>query len=172
MNCTYLLGPPLRSSCFRGTDHSFWVPRLAGKTDLIPNTRTLCGLTHRSRGCIWANALSTAAHNTPRCFCGFTFSRRPSSTTGSGSRARLRSRAIRLRGTAHFPGYRLCELPRSSRHASTGTIGPDLTHLMSRDTIAAGIAENNHENLRLWIQDPSRLKPGSLMPAMGSMSMT
>jgi len=38
---------------------------------------------------------------------------------------------------------------------------------MSRDTIAAGIANNNHKNLRLWIQDPSRLKPGSLMPAMG-----
>jgi cytochrome c oxidase subunit 2 len=57
-------------------------------------------------------------------------------------------------------------------HAVAGTpargrFGPDLTHLMSRHTIAAGIAENNHENLRLWIQDPSRLKPGSLMPAMG-----
>ena len=48
-----------------------------------------------------------------------------------------------------------------------GRFGPDLTHLMSRDTIAAGIAGNTHENLRLWIQDPSRLKPGSLMPAMG-----
>jgi cytochrome c oxidase subunit 2 len=57
-------------------------------------------------------------------------------------------------------------------HAVAGTpaqgrFGPDLTHLMSRETIAAGIAENNHENLRLWIKDPSRLKPGSLMPAMG-----
>ena len=50
--------------------------------------------------------------------------------------------------------------------SAQGRFGPDLTHLMSRDTLAAGIAANNHENLRSWIQDPSRFKPGSLMPAM------
>ena len=38
---------------------------------------------------------------------------------------------------------------------------------MSRDTIAAGVAANNHQNLRLWIHDPSTIKPGALMPAMG-----
>jgi cytochrome c oxidase subunit 2 len=37
---------------------------------------------------------------------------------------------------------------------------------MSRATIAAGAAQNTRENLRLWIQNPSALKPGSLMPAM------
>jgi cytochrome c oxidase subunit 2 len=56
-------------------------------------------------------------------------------------------------------------------HAVSGTVavgrfGPDLTHLMSRDTIASGAAPNNTENLRLWIQDPDAIKPGSLMPAM------
>src|SRR6201987_6117893 len=44
--------------------------------------------------------------------------------------------------------------------------GPDLTHLMSRSTIAAGAAPNTPENLRLWIQTPEAIKPGSLMPAM------
>ena len=48
----------------------------------------------------------------------------------------------------------------------TGRFGPDLTHLMSRRTIAAGAAENTPENLRLWIQNPDAIKPGSLMPAM------
>src|SRR4029077_16019172 len=48
----------------------------------------------------------------------------------------------------------------------TGRFGPDLTHLMSRHTIAAGAAENNSQNLRLWIQNPDSIKPGSLMPAM------
>jgi cytochrome c oxidase subunit 2 len=48
----------------------------------------------------------------------------------------------------------------------TGRFGPDLTHLMSRHTIAAGAAENTSENLRLWIQNPDAIKPGSLMPAM------
>ncbi|HMJ20710.1 MAG TPA: cytochrome c, partial [Terriglobales bacterium] len=50
--------------------------------------------------------------------------------------------------------------------AADGRFGPDLTHLMSRATIAAGAAQNTHDNLRLWIQDPSAIKPGSLMPAM------
>jgi cytochrome c oxidase subunit II len=49
---------------------------------------------------------------------------------------------------------------------ANGRFGPDLTHLMSRATIAAGAAENSRNNLRLWIQDPSAIKPGSLMPAM------
>ena len=49
---------------------------------------------------------------------------------------------------------------------ANGRFGPDLTHLMSRATIAAGAAENTHKNLRLWIQNPSAIKPGSLMPAM------
>ncbi|HTQ97716.1 MAG TPA: cytochrome c, partial [Candidatus Acidoferrum sp.] len=56
-------------------------------------------------------------------------------------------------------------------HAILGTVangrfGPDLTHLMSRETIASGAAPNDHENLKLWIHDPEALKPGSLMPAM------
>jgi cytochrome c oxidase subunit II len=56
-------------------------------------------------------------------------------------------------------------------HAVAGTVangrfGPDLTHLMSRDTIASGAAANNHENLKLWIHNPEAIKPGSLMPAM------
>jgi cytochrome c oxidase subunit 2 len=49
---------------------------------------------------------------------------------------------------------------------ATGRFGPDLTHLMSRNTIAAGAAENTSENLHLWIQNPDAIKPGSLMPAM------
>ena len=49
---------------------------------------------------------------------------------------------------------------------ATGRFGPDLTHLMSRRTLASGAAENTPENLRLWIQNPDAIKPGSLMPAM------
>ena len=56
-------------------------------------------------------------------------------------------------------------------HAVNGTVadgrfGPDLTHLMSRSTIASGAAENTHANLRAWLQNPDAIKPGSLMPAM------
>src|SRR5260370_27215635 len=48
----------------------------------------------------------------------------------------------------------------------TGRFGPDLTHLMSRHTLASGAAENTPENLRLWIENPDAIKPGSLIPAM------
>ncbi len=47
-----------------------------------------------------------------------------------------------------------------------GRFGPDLTHLMSRATIASGAAVNNDANLRLWVKTPDAIKPGSLMPAM------
>jgi len=50
---------------------------------------------------------------------------------------------------------------------ANGRFGPDLTHLMSRDTIGAGILPNTPENLSRWIRDPAVFKPGSLMPAMG-----
>jgi cytochrome c oxidase subunit 2 len=50
--------------------------------------------------------------------------------------------------------------------AANGRFGPDLAHLMSRSTIASGAAENTAANLRLWIQNPDAIKPGSLMPAM------
>jgi heme/copper-type cytochrome/quinol oxidase subunit 2 len=49
---------------------------------------------------------------------------------------------------------------------ANGRFGPELTHLMSRETSAAGAATNTHENLRAWIQDSDSTKPGSLMPAM------
>ena len=51
--------------------------------------------------------------------------------------------------------------------SANGRFGPDLTHLKSRDTIAAGAAQNTPENLRVWIRNPDTIKPGSKMPAMG-----
>jgi cytochrome c oxidase subunit 2 len=50
---------------------------------------------------------------------------------------------------------------------ANGRFGPDLTHLMSRDTLASGVATNTPENLRRWIARPDAIKPGSLMPPMG-----
>jgi len=50
--------------------------------------------------------------------------------------------------------------------AAQGKFGPDLTHLMSRDTLASGASANTPADLKLWIKDPDYVKPGSLMPAM------
>jgi cytochrome c oxidase subunit 2 len=57
-----------------------------------------------------------------------------------------------------------CHTVRSS--PANGIFGPDLTHLMSRATLAVGMAQNTPQNLRAWIANPDALKPGALMPAM------
>jgi cytochrome c oxidase subunit 2 len=49
---------------------------------------------------------------------------------------------------------------------ATGRFGPDLTHLMSRDTLASGATDNTKANLREWIRRPDTFKEGALMPAM------
>jgi len=49
---------------------------------------------------------------------------------------------------------------------ANGVFGPDLTHLMSRSTIGAGVIQNTPQTLRAWVEDPESIKPGALMPAM------
>jgi cytochrome c oxidase subunit 2 len=49
---------------------------------------------------------------------------------------------------------------------ATGRFGPDLTHLMSRDTLGSGVLTNTSEDLRAWIKSPGQFKPGVFMPAM------
>lgn len=147
------------------TDHSFWVPELGGKTDLIPNhpnrmwmdpqrpgvflgqCAQYCGTQH-------AKMLLRVSVDAPEDFASWVRAQqRPALEDASaGRRVFERNACINC-------------------HAVTGTIadgrfGPDLTHLMSRATIAAGAANNTHDNLRRWIQDPGAIKPGSLMPAM------
>ncbi len=48
-------------------------------------------------------------------------------------------------------------------HGAAGVTGPDLTHVGSRTTIAAGLLENNSEQLRRWVRDPGSVKPGNKM---------
>ena len=50
--------------------------------------------------------------------------------------------------------------------AAAARVGPDLTHLNSRETIGAGVLTNSRENLRKWLSNPQSYKPGSLMPNM------
>jgi cytochrome c oxidase subunit 2 len=47
-----------------------------------------------------------------------------------------------------------------------GTFGPDLTHLMSRETLGAGTVPNTPEKLRAWVRDPQTIKEGCNMPNM------
>lgn len=149
------------------TDHSFWVPRLAGKTDLIPNhpnhtwidpqeagvylgqCAQYCGVQH-------AKMLLRVYVDSPEQFHQWVAEQKEPAVTDD----------------TVAEGRRIFETTSCVNcHAVAGTLangrfGPDLTHLMSRDTIASGAASNNRENLRAWIQNPDSIKPGSLMPAM------
>jgi cytochrome c oxidase subunit II len=149
------------------TDHSFWVPQLAGKTDLIPNNvnhtwidpretgmfvgqcAQYCGVQHahmllrvyvqpRAEFDEWIREQQQAAVQDPRVAAG----RRIFETSACID-------CHTVRGTV-----------------ADGTFGPDLTHLKSRATLGAGVVANTPDNLKLWVENPQAIKPGCLMPAM------
>src|SRR6266487_3536997 len=149
------------------TDHSFWIPQLAGKTDLIPNhpnsmwmdphrTGVFLGQCAQYCGTQHAKMLLRVSVDTPKDF-------------GAWVRAQQKP-AIQdekvIAGRRVFETTACINCHAVGGTAANGRFGPDLTHLMSRETIASGAAENTKENLRLWIQKPDAIKPGSLMPAM------
>ncbi|MEF0942442.1 cytochrome c oxidase subunit II [Rhizobium sp. BR 362] len=147
--------------------HSFWVPSLAGKRDLIPgrqNTITIradrpgvyrgqcaefCGLQHSHMALFvvaedmadyqrWAAAqrANSASPGDPEAIAGKAlFMRKPCAACHT------------IRGTE-----------------ASGSTGPDLTHVGSRETIAAGLLDNTRGSLAAWIADPQTLKPGNNMP--------
>jgi len=149
------------------TNHSFWIPQLAGKTDLIPNRINQ----------MWTDPYRVGVF-LGQCaqYCGTQHAKmllRVSVDSAEDFDAWVRAQqqpAIQDEKAA--AGRRIFETTACinchaiSGTAANGRFGPDLTHLMSRVTIASGAAENTKENLRLWIQTPDAIKPGSLMPAM------
>ena len=147
--------------------HSFWVPNLMGKQDLIPGRKNslmieadqpglyrgqcaeFCGLEHAHMA-IFVMAESQAQ---------FDAWRRHQLESATPPRTALQSRglALFLHGTC------------SSCHAVQGIgadaqFGPDLTHFGGRATIAAGLLDNDGGDLERWLADPQAFKPGTNMP--------
>jgi cytochrome c oxidase subunit 2 len=149
------------------TDHSFWVPQLAGKTDLIPNhpnetwldpqeTGLFLGQCAQYCGTQHAKMLLRVYVDNPEEFAAWVSAQRQPANQDEKEAA----------GRHVFETTACLNCHAIGGTNGTGRFGPDLTHLMSRRTIAAGAAENTPENLRLWIENPDSIKPGSLMPAM------
>jgi cytochrome c oxidase subunit 2 len=149
------------------TDHSFWIPRLAGKTDLIPNR-----VNHT-----WIDPHETGLY-LGQCaqYCGTQHAKMllrvyVQSRDEFDRWIRQQSQVAHV-GDIASDGQRIFETSACINcHAIAGTVadghfGPDLSHLMSRETIAAGAAPNTPENLKRWIRNPDAIKPGSRMPAM------
>jgi|SRR5580700_2953737 cytochrome c oxidase subunit 2 len=149
------------------TDHSFWVPQLAGKTDLIPNrvnktwidpheTGIYLGQCAQYCGTQHAKMLLRVSVDKPEEFAAWVQAQKQP--------AKQDEKEIAGRRVFETTACINCHAVGGTN--ATGRFGPDLTHLMSRHTLASGAAENTKENLRLWIQNPDAIKPGSLMPAM------
>ncbi len=149
------------------TDHSFWIPQLAGKTDLIPNhpnatwldpheTGLFLGQCAQYCGTQHAKMLLRVYVDNPEEFAAWVSAQRQSANQDENEAA----------GRHVFETTACLNCHAVAGTNGTGRFGPDLTHLMSRHTLASGAAENTPENLRLWIQNPDAIKPGSLMPAM------
>src|SRR6516164_934382 len=149
------------------TDHSFWVPQLAGKTDLIPNhpnetwldpheTGLFLGQCAQYCGTQHAKMLLRVCVDSPEDFRTWVHEQQQPANQDEKEAA----------GRHVFESTACLNCHAINGTNGTGRFGPDLTHLMGRRTIAAGAAENTPENLRLWIQNPDAIKPGSLMPAM------
>ncbi len=147
--------------------HSFWVPQLAGKMDVIPNK------TNR----VWIEPLRVGTY-VGQCaeYCGLQHAlmllvvivhpkdefRRWVATQQTAPAEATAARA----GRELFSSLACINCHSVQGTPGNGVFGPDLTHLMSRSTLGAGAARNTPENLRTWVKDPSAFKTGALMPAM------
>jgi cytochrome c oxidase subunit 2 len=148
--------------------HSFWVPQLGGKRDIIPGRLNQITLTPEAPGEYWGQCAE---------FCG-------ASHANMGLRVIVRSADDFERwvaqqkappaepsdeaatGKAIF-ARSACVGCHTIRGVSAGVLGPDLTHFGSRTMLAAGMWPNTTENVAEWVKDPQRLKPGVKMPALG-----
>jgi cytochrome c oxidase subunit 2 len=153
----------------RATDviHSFWVPNLMGKQDMIPGRITLLTLQADKPGLYRGQCAE---------FCGlghakmaFLVFAEPQEKFEAWRRhglepAKMPGAPLRRRGLELFEHG-----PCASCHAVAGTdaagqVAPDLTHFGARATIAAGLLKNTPENLDRWLADPQEVKPGTNMP--------
>ncbi len=147
--------------------HSFWVPQVHGKIDLIPGESNsiwlqadvpgvyrgicseFCGLQHARM-----NFMLVA--ETPERFQEWVEHERRPAVAPESELAQL-GQQVFLSSSCVY-----CHTIRGT--PAVGQVGPDLTHLANRLTIAAGTLENTPGNLLGWIVDPQHIKPGNLMP--------
>jgi len=153
----------------RSTDviHSFWPPELTGKRDLIPGKTNSIWLQADRPGEYRGQCAEFCGHQHAKMaflvvaepadsFAHWLETQRDTALTPSNSLTR-RGQEVFLASSCP-----MC-------HAISGTpagsrVGPDLTHLASRRTIAAGTLRNTRGNLAGWIIDPQSIKPGAKMP--------
>jgi len=149
--------------------HSFWVPQLAGKTDLVPNkknrtwiepfaTGTFFGNCAEYCGTQHANMLLRVIVEEPAAYEEWVKKmKQPPVAPQVG---------LAAQGHKAFFANSCINCHTVDGTNASGIFGPDLSKLMTRQTIGAGVAPLNPETLRAWVRDPQTLKTGCLMPDM------
>jgi cytochrome c oxidase subunit 2 len=149
------------------TDHSFWVPRLAGKTDLIPNRVNNMWIDPRETGVFLGQCAQYCGTQHAKMLLRIYVQSRDEFDRWIREQSQpAQVSDVASEGRRVFETTACINCHTVSGTVASGKFGPDLTHLMSRETIASGAAPNTRESLRLWIQNPDAIKPGSRMPAM------
>ena len=158
--------------------HSFWVPRLGGKTDMIPGRRNFMRLQADAPGtyggqcaeyCGGPHALMglvVVAHAPDDYVAWLARQSRPAAVVPSAQGPL----ALIDQGRNVFAasGCAACHTIRGTE--ANGLAGPDLTHVGSRQTLGAGILPNNQGTMAGWISDSQSLKPGNRMPSYAVLS--
>jgi cytochrome c oxidase subunit 2 len=148
--------------------HSFWVPELHGKLDLVPGQTNTFWLQADEPGIYWGICAE---------FCGMQHAKMqfiveaqpPAEYTAWIEQQRQPARTpvdpqVQL-GAEIFLTAGCGRCHRIAGTGATGNLGPDLTHIASRRTLAAASVPNTLGHLGGWITDPQHIKPGALMPA-------
>jgi cytochrome c oxidase subunit 2 len=146
--------------------HSFWVPRLRGKMDMVPGrvnrvvirpdeTGTFFGQCAEFCGTAHALMKFTVVVDAPAEFENWVALQTADRPSPQGALA-IQGEALLTSG-----GCIACHTIRGT--VAQGVIGPDLTHVGSRAHIASGILDNTPENLARWLRDPQEVKPGNKM---------
>ncbi|WP_040579948.1 cytochrome c oxidase subunit II [Methyloferula stellata] len=165
------VGKPIRIN-LKSADviHSFWVPALSGKTDMIPGQVNT----------IWLQADRPGTYR-GQCteYCGQQHAHMGFTVIADEAQKFEAWRLTQIRGDAPqandpspiADGRQTFTTHCGACHTVRGTgaggiVGPDLTHIMSRSTIAAGTLPNKPGWLAGWIADPQHVKPGAKMPIL------
>jgi len=145
--------------------HSFWVPALAGKTDTIPGRTNVTWLQASEAGTYQGQC--TEYCGVQHAHMSFFVVADPPAVFEAWRQAQLRTaNAVPTAAPGAALFVQRCGACHTVRGSDAGGLsGPDLTHLMSRRTIASGTLPNNGAALTGWVSNPQAIKPGARMPA-------
>jgi len=152
----------------RDVIHSFWVPNLHGKRDLIPGQITHTWLQADRPGVFRGQCAEFCGHQHARM--AFTVVAEPMDRFKRWLQQQ-RERGREPETSEQREGQRVflsttCVMCHTIRGTNAGSrVGPELTHIASRSSLAAGTLPNTPEHLARWVRDPQAIKPGTRMPA-------